>query len=299
MRGVVRIRTFLIVAAFALSSAGCSMSWTEGWKLDRGKAVQGSPDVEALRLAARAADGKADSRAGVESLVKAWKGVLRAVPEDYEALWNLSSAYTLLGAGYARSIGEKGEFYRKALQHAERAMALDAGFRAKVEAGAPVWDAVEVLPAARVDAIGWWSTAVMRMFHECLSGVVQETNLKWIRRNNQVLARLQALDPSWGGSLILFDRAITATLLPPRAGGDRTRATALFGEAVTASPDWLRNRWGRARHLASAQKDQETLASDLQWVIAQDAKTAPGSYAWNAWFQRDAAEFLARPSDGF
>ena len=232
MRGFVQTRSCLLIAVLALPlAAGCSMGWTQGWKLDAATPLKGTPDVEALRLAARAADGAAVDLKGVESLVRAWKDVLRAVPEDYEALWNLSSAYTLMGAGYSRSVGEKGEMYRKALQNAERAMALDEGFRKEIDAGAETWDAITVLPAARADAVGWWATAMMRMYNECLSGVVQETRKVWIDRDRKVLAHLQTLAPSWNGSLATYDTAVTAAVMPKRAGGDLAKAAAELARA--------------------------------------------------------------------
>jgi len=300
MRGIIQTRSGLLVALVALGlTAGCSMGWKQGWKLDGEIPMKGSPDAEALRHAARAADAQAVSREGVEVEVRAWKDVLRAVPEDYEALWNLSSAYTLLGAGYARSIGEKGEFYRKALQSAERAMALDEGFRNRINLGAETWDAIEVLPAARADAIGWWATAVMRMYNECLSGVVQETRKVWQDRDVKVLAHLQALAPAWGGSLAIYDRAVTAATMPKRAGGDLARAATLFDEAIAASPDSLRNLWGRARYLATEKGDKEGFHKDLERVVGQDPKAVPGPYGWAFLFQREAADLLAHDSYWF
>jgi hypothetical protein len=300
MRGFVQTRSCLLIAVLALPlAAGCSMGWTQGWKLDAATPLKGTPDVEALRLAARAADGAAVDLKGVESLVRAWKDVLRAVPEDYEALWNLSSAYTLMGAGYSRSVGEKGEMYRKALQSAERAMALDEGFRKEIDAGAETWDAITVLPAARADAVGWWATAMMRMYNECLSGVVQETRKVWIDRDRKVLAHLQTLAPSWNGSLATYDTAVTAAVMPKRAGGDLAKAAALFDEAIAASPEFLRNRWGRARYLATAKGDLDGFRADLEWVVGRDLKASPGQNGWNVLIQRQAADLLAHPSNGF
>lgn len=300
MRGFARFRPFLWVAAFVLPVAtGCSMSWTEGWKVDREAPLKGTPDVDALRQAARAADAKAVDRPGVEAMARAWKDVLRAVPDDYEALTNLASTYTLLGAGYPRSVGEKGEFYRKALQYAERAMALDEGFKAAVENGTRTWDAIPVLPASRAEAVGWWATALMRRYHECLSGVVQETRKEWIAREEGALAHLASLDPAWNGNLALYDRAVTAAAMPKRAGGDLGKAAEMFDQAVAASPEWLRNRFGRAAFLATARKDRDAFRADLDWVVAQDAKAAPGPFGWNVLIQRDAAAMIARESDWF
>ncbi len=300
MRRVVPARSVRWIAALAACAlTACSMGWKSGWEMDREKPMKGSPDVEVLRQAARDADVRAENRASVEAMAKAWVQVLRAVPDDYEALVNLASTWTLLGQGYARTVGEQGEMYRKALQYAERAMTLDAGFREKVEGGTETWDAIPVLGAVYADAIGWWATAMMRMYHDCLSGVVQETRKEWIRRDEAVLAHLQSLAPGWNGGLAAYDRAVTAAAMPARAGGDIEKAGALFQEAIDASPETLRNRWGRARYLAVEKKDREAFRADLQWVAGRDAKAAPGSHGWNFLYQREAATMLSRESDWF
>lgn len=286
-------RIVLLSSLLLVAAPGC-LSWTSGWKTAPAAAVAGATDVDALRRAAREADARADCLRGVESLVAAWNAVLRAAPDDYEALWNLASAHALMGAGYARTIGEQGEFYRKSLQAAERALALDPAFRAKVEAGAEVWEALDSVGPDRAEALGWWGTVVLDYWRDGLSGVVQSTNRKWVRRVAAVAARLQSVDGARDGSLAAFLAGRAVLALPDDEGGGPSVALPRLKDAADASPNWIRNRWGRARFHALPAGDRTSFHADLQWVVEQDAHAAPGPYGWNALYQRQAKDLLAR-----
>jgi hypothetical protein len=294
----VALRPVLLASLLLAAVPGC-LSWTSGWKTAASPALAGPVDPDTLRRAAREADGRADSRRGVESLVSAWTAVLRAAPDDCEALVGLASAQALLGAGYARTVGEQGELYRKSLQAAERALALDPSFRARVEQGAEVWEALDAVGADRADALGLWASVVLDYWRDGLSGVVQSTNRKWVRRAAAAAARLQALDSAREGNLASFLAARTVLSLPDDEAGGPSVAALRLKETVDLSPGWIRNRWGRARFHAIAAADRTSFRADLEWVVAQDPHAAPGSYGWNALYQREARDLLKREESLF
>ena len=63
--------------------------------------------------------------------------------------------------------------------------------------------------------------------------------------------------------------------------------------AIEAGPDYLVNRWGRAKYLYDLIGDTEGFYSDLKWVISQDPQQAGNPYPWNVYFQEDAKKLLA------
>jgi hypothetical protein len=282
----------LFAATIVVATLGGCVSWTPGWELAREKPFEPPRDVAALRARAVAAAASPFDFRGLHDQIRAWQDVLRAAPDDYEALVNLSSEWTLAGIAYARTIGQRGEYYRHALQYAERAMALDGAFLAAVRSGTGVATAAATLPRERVDALGWWTTALALYFDQCQGEAVKLGHPDVPRAILRAAARLADLDPAWWGSAPPFLAAVANLGLPERDGGGRALAAAAMDRAVEADPAWLRNRWARGAWIAKATGDDIRGRTDLEWVAAQDPRTAPGSPAWNEFFVRSARSLL-------
>ena len=63
--------------------------------------------------------------------------------------------------------------------------------------------------------------------------------------------------------------------------------------AVEICPDFLVNRWGRAKYLYQLIGNDEGFTTDLQWVISQDPHKGGNPSRWNVYFQEDAKKILA------
>jgi hypothetical protein len=58
------------------------------------------------------------------------------------------------------------------------------------------------------------------------------------------------------------------------------------------APDWIINRWGRARYYHIKTGNREAFEEDMRWVLEQDPHTGGSIYPWNVYFQNDAREKL-------
>lgn len=298
------------VACLAL--AGC-MSWKSGWETKVDKAPAGA-DPTARIQAAEALAPQADTLAGLREDIRAWQAVLAVDASNERALLRLSSNHALMGLAYAESVGQAGEHWRKALQYAERAMALDPAFRQAVGKGAQVWDAVGALGPERSDAIVLWLDAVRLYFQFGQSGVVRMTGAKWPDRMARVLDRLEVLGTR--PASVLVGRGYLAMV---RSNGkDVEAAGALFDQAVALASDCVKPRWARARFLNVPAGRRDAAIADLDWVLSRggappgarevlpgadvdwalapgiapsvgkDAQRAAAQAGWNAFFQVDA-----------
>ena len=107
------------------------------------------------------------------------------------------------------------------------------------------------------------------------------------------------IDPAWGGGAIYFTWGVYYLSIPEAVGGDRPLSAEYFAKAIVTGPDWLLNRWGRARYFHIKMGNPIEFKEDLAWVLAQDITEAPGHFAWNAYFQTDARDLLDHSDDYF
>jgi tetratricopeptide (TPR) repeat protein len=255
--------------------------------------------VAALFQQACAIEKKADSGSAVGELIDALKRVVAADPGNYEALWRIGNYHILMGAAYAANKKEKKFHYMQAVDYCVKAMCVNDCFKQKTDDGHKIWEAVDQLGAGYIDAMGYWYTARFYYFKECLSVIGRIFNLQIPIKNNLVIERIDALDPNWAGGGNFMSRAIYFIALPKRYGGSKERAAGEFQKAIDVGPDYLVNRWGRAKYLYSLTGNKEGYIDDLNWVLEQDPHTAPNTYPWNVYFQRQAKEMLLQAAAVF
>ncbi|MCM2313926.1 MAG: TRAP transporter TatT component family protein [Thermoanaerobaculia bacterium] len=284
----------VIVQAFALLLlAGCA-SWSPGWK--SGAIASPTDAITTAPLDRAGADLRFAEATRAEELAlvaASYKKAHHDAADDAELLDDLADVHILYGAAWARSPGEKAEWYRAGIRYAERSMATDEGFRERVEAGATVGDAVSELGPERTRTMLLWVTGVSYYFKECL-GVSKLWRFRWMLRTREVMERMLAVDPGFGGGAVYFSLGIYNLALPPGAGRDLDKSREFLDRAVATSPTSLLTRWGRAKYFHVMTGDRDAFRRDLEWVIAQDPRTPDNTLPWNLYFQRDAKETLAR-----
>jgi tetratricopeptide (TPR) repeat protein len=281
-----KVRLVLVVAALSVL-CGC-ISIPEPRRLECTQHRDGAAITResAFSLLDQATDGEK-----VDQAILALETVLEQDATDLEVLARLGNLYIFKGAAHETSVGKKKAAYVKALHYSEAAMMTSAEFRKAIAEDAYIWDAAGVLDKTQLSAMSFWATALFYQFDECLNKTLKPFNLRWVRRAEHVLARAYALDPDWGGGQLHFTYGIYY-LMPAIAGGDMRKSEAFFGKAVESGPDWLLNRWGRARYFYRKTGQTEAAIADLEWVLNQDAHKAPGPVFWNLYCQRDARELL-------
>lgn len=275
--------------------SGC-LSWKAGWKVSDPRPLPADRAGDLVREA-REALSRSDSPRGSQQLVAAWTRVTRAVPGDREGWVQLAAAWALRAQWDARSEGEQGEFYRNALQAAEKALALNPAFRKRVAGGAEVWEALDVLDPEDAPALGWWAFTLWNYYRDGLSGLVQMTQRRWLCRVRVAGERLAQLDPGALEGMGWFLQGVALAELPESRGGGTAAASALLDRALETAPSSPRNLWARAVFLALPRADRTAFGRDLAAVGS--GESLAGHPGWNAWFARKARELLAREESLF
>jgi len=283
--------TGVVLLACMLAMSGC-MNWRSDfsvWPVDHA-----AGETESLLAHARRLVDQADSRESLQVAISAFDQVLRADPLHYEAAYQLASCYLLLGDGYTERRREKLDHFRSALLYSERAMLTNAAFRERIDRGTPVWLAVDALTIREMEAMLFWSTALFYYYKDGFGPIRQTINYRWITRARRVLERMKDVDPDWGGGAVHFSLGLYYLAIPVRVGGDRELSADYFRRSIEVGPDWLLNRWGRAKYFHVKMNNRHDFIADLQWILAQDLAAFSGSRSWNMYFMRDAREMLDR-----
>jgi tetratricopeptide (TPR) repeat protein len=204
-----------------------------------------------------------------------------------------------MGAAYSENNKERKYHYREAINYCEKAMLVNPAFKDKVSSGNAIWKAVNELDSGYLDAMGYWYTARFYYFKECLSALGRIFNTKLVMQNNPVIARIDELDPDWAGGGNYMSRAIFYIAAPEKFGGSKIKAAEEFAKAIEVGPDYLVNRWGRAKYLYSLTGNKEGFTEDLKWVLSRDPHSSPNTYPWNVYFQNQATAMLANADKVF
>jgi tetratricopeptide (TPR) repeat protein len=289
VRGKLRRIFLTVVIAPFLFLLGC-MTYRSDWEAVRAEYTR--RDVSRLLELANSKANSADSKVAVKESIQAYEEVLQDDPLNYQALSTLAHLYLLLGDEQGNGIPQKKDFYLKAIKFAEHAMYINQDFRHLIDKGEPVWEAVRVLTERELEPMLFWTTGIFYYYKDCLGAVGQVINFHWIKRAQRVIQRMSAIDPDYAGGAIHFTWALYYLAIPESVGGDAEKSKELFVRAIETGPNWLLNRWGRAKYFHVKMKNREEFIEDLQWVTSQDIRKVEGNYAWKSFYKRDAERML-------
>lgn len=290
MKTAVHLAVNACVALLALAVIGC-MTWKPGW--EQTPHPGSGSDVSGLLENAEALGRTADDRPSLKASIDAYEAALDIDPTNYQALTALGHQYILMGAAYCEERSEKIRLYRLAMQANERAMYTHPEFKKLADQGQRPWEACPVLGRNEINAMFQWVTALLYYFKEGMTWPEKVVNVRWIQHTGPMLERIETLDPAYGGGGVQFSLALYYGILPASLGGDENKSRFFLSESVRIGPDWLLNRWGRAKYFYFRDDNRQGFIDDLEWVVAQDLETAGGVYAWKVYFQRDARQLLA------
>ena len=272
-------------------------TYSPNWQIPEPEDLE--TDINALLQEADSLVQKADSKEKLMRIIALYETVLQVEPQNYKALYELGHLYLLAGDGYSVKIGEKKNFFKKALYYNEQAMYTNSLFKEQIDTGAEVWEAAKVLQETDMDLMLFWTTAVFYYYKECLGAFGQMINYHWIRKAKNMMEQLYKINPEHAGGAPYFTKALYYLSIPGSVGGDKKLAEALFTEAVEVGPDWPLNRWGRAKYFYVKMQNRDAFKQDLEWILKQDIDTMKGHPAWKIYFMNDAKNMLARIDDLF
>ncbi len=280
----------LIAILLIASSISACVSFDRGWKYM--PQTQGTGDTETMLHEAYELEKNGSSKADVLQIIDAYKRVEQIDPHNYQALWKIGNYKLLLGAAHSKGKKEKSKNYKEAVMYCQKAMFTNAKFKDAVLAGNDVHEAAELLTIDEIDAMGYWYTARFYYFAECLSPISRIFNTRIVIENNKMIEHIDRLDPDWAGGGNYFSRALYYIALPERFGGSKELAELEFAKAIEAGPNYIVNRWGRAKYLYSLTGNTDGYLSDLQWVVQQNPQMGENPHAWNVYFINDAIKML-------
>jgi len=290
MKTQLTTKNLMIITLLAFCITGC-VSFDQGWK--HMSQTQSTGNIEALLQEASDLEKNAASKAEILQIIDTYKEVEKIDPQHYQALWKIGNYNLLLGAAHSQSKKAKGKYYKDAVKYCEKAMFTNAKFKDAVLAGNDIPEAASQLSINEIDAMGYWYTARFYYFKDCLSPLRRVFNTSIVIENNKMIDHIDKLDPNWAGGGNYFSRALYYIAVPERFGGSKELAEQEFAKAIEVGPNYIVNRWGRAKYLYSLTGNTEGYLSDLQWVVQQNPKTAENPNAWNIYFINDAIKMLA------
>jgi len=249
-------------------------------------------EVRALLERAENLALKAVDRETLLYSITAFELVISKDVHNYKALTALGNLYLLLGDGYEQSTELKAGYFEKAMLYCEQAMHQNTEFNNRIDAGEKAWQASSVLSIHEIDAMVFWVTAVFYYYKECLGPIGQMINYPWIRRAKIMLAAAESLNAEWGGGIIYLSWGLYYLSVPEAVGGNRALSAEYFDKAIKTGPDWMVNRWARAKYFNVKMGNQAQFQEDLQWIIDQDFNLARDHMAWRHFFISDAKRLL-------
>lgn len=271
-----------VLIAFASSGAGTV-------QISEFKAEE-TPKAQLER--AKNLEKTASSAGEIKELIEAYKKVEELDPGNYLALWKIGNYHILLGAAHSESKKNKKYHYNQAIKYCEEAMFTNRDFANKMKESGNIIESAALLTIKEIDAMGYWYTARFYHFKEVLGPVGRIFNTSIVLDNNKVIALIDKLDPNWAGGGNYFSRALYYIATPKKFGGSKEKAAEELDLAIKAGPNYLVNRWGRAKYLYTVTKDKEAFIADMEWVVKQNPKECGNPYAWNIYFQKDAKKEL-------
>lgn len=251
--------------------------------------------IENLYAQADEYTSEAKDKESLQNLINVYERILELDSHQLPAIRNLGHLYLLMGDAYNHKKKDKQKNFNKALAYNEQFMLINnEEFRKLVTDGKHLWEALDVLTDAEMDAMYFWSTAIFYNYKESLGFLGQVFNYKWIERAKLVLSRMTEINPDWGDGMLHFSWGCYYLSIPEFIGGDRILARKYFDKAVSQGSNNLFFRWGRAKYYHFKMGNEHANQSEMQWVLKQDINAFVDPEPWKIYFQNDAKKSLAK-----
>ena len=240
-----------------------------------------------------------DQVAALERAVDAYQSAVRINPANDEVWTKLSRAAYVLADGHYSFDSDASDAalqryldtHERGIVYAKRALiANNATFQAKLEAGANMDDAVDVLDKSAVPALYWFAAnygkwAVAKGF---------ATVLKYKDMIKRVMETITELDRGYFYGAA--DRYLGAyyAKTPTFAGGDMGKSKAYFEASIELAPNYFATKVLMAEYWARKQGERPLFERLLNEVLTTDANMLPDVAPENRIEQRKAKRLLAK-----
>lgn len=210
-------------------------------------------------------------RAEIEKFLPKIDELVSKDPSNYAALIIAARAYYTYSDGHLfitmteenekQVKPELSKNYDKAIQYAEKALALEPAFRAKVVGGSSVEDNLDMLGKDYIDAIYWRYAALARWSR--LEGTT--TLLKNKGKFTKMVKRVEALDANYFFGAVNRFYGGSETLSPT---GSMTKGKENFEKAIAIEGNFFGNHVLFADVWAAKKLDKALFEKELNFVIS-------------------------------
>jgi tetratricopeptide (TPR) repeat protein len=256
--------------------------------------------------AALAAEGdqhwdKRDDRKELEAAIAAWDRAVAGNPADGPTLSKLARACYLLADGHLAFDGDaaKDQYlktHQRGMAYAERALiALNPQFKAKVEGGAKMDQALDTLTANEVPALYWWTSNLGKWANA--QGF--STVLKYKNTIKAYIEKCLSLDEHYFYSAPHRYLGVIYAKAPAIAGGDLKKAKEHFDASLAHSPNYLATTVLWAEFYAVKSDDKAGYKEKLEWVLKQPDDVIPEIVAETKIEKKKAEKLLSMIEEKF
>ncbi len=288
-----RTVSFCVSLLFLMLLSGCAARHMAGWEQE---AATAEGDAAAVLEQANEAWNQRHDMAQLEQALGLFEEAVAIEPANLELLIVLARGNYFLADAYLSDDKERQTtVYEKSLSFAERAMAVNPEFKALVEDGEPVEDAIRVLEAQYVGAIYWGSASLGKWgLNKGLA-----TILKNKERGRKMMERCVELDENYfyGGPHRWFGTFYGK--LPAIAGRDLKKSKSHFDKAIEIAPNYFGTRILQAEYYSKNAQDKELYRSDLEFVLNTPSDVIPELVPEHDAEKKKAQELLDAIEDRF
>ena len=252
----------------AIAAAGPSTS-VEPSPAPRESPPNAAPSFDLARLAAAAWAARADPQQ-LERAIVEWEQLLATRPDDQDVQTHLAEAYaeSAVTLAHSSATAQAAAFARGVRAAAAALLASSPEFRARIEAGDAIDEALDVLPNEALPAVFWYADNLAG--YALARGLAAAVYVE--RRFGRLLAFVLARDDGFhhGAAHRLYGSYLARA--PAAAGGDLSKARVEFERALALAPACLSNKVSFAEDYAVAAKDRG-LFERLLTEVADDGGT--------------------------
>lgn len=235
-----------------------------------------------------------DSDRLIEAIVY-YKKALDADPRNSEILIRLSRANYFLADGYLTDASERLLRYDQGAYFGEKAMALNPDFKAKLAAGVPLIDALDVLGMQDLQAV-YWTASNLGKWAKLKGTPTILANKDLIQK---MLEKVNSLDETFYYAATSRYWGAFYAAAPAFAGGDLKKSREYFDKAIRIAPEFFAIKVLMAEMYCPKVKDRKLYRQLLTAVVEGDALLLPDVVAEQKVEQRKAQELLTKEDELF